>query len=68
MMKRYTADGMRVIGLFEDGMFRFRIGLKGAGDDSLHILGQGPSLVEALDDALQSAIIVEEDWRREIGE
>ena len=64
-MRRYEARDMRLVGKFVDGQFRIQLGKDGEQSDGEMLeLGSGPSLVEALDDALQNAIIVEEDWRK----
>lgn len=68
MVKRYKADGMVLVGAYYDGQFQIHLCPQEDPDGTkAQPLGSGPSLVEALDDALQHAIIVEEEWRKRLG-
>ena len=69
MTRRYEAEGMRLIGKYFDGQYCILLGEESDHDfERAQMLGQSPSLVEALDDALQHAIALEEIWREQIAD
>lgn len=64
MVNRYTAEGMRLVGKYFQGQYCILFGEECDTEMArAQMLGEGPSLVEALDDALQNAIALEEMWQ-----